>query len=281
MSFLSLNKKCNKFALVTATLVTLSLTSIESAKSVTLTSAEKNLEMLASTALGSHAMLTQALGISKDKLTFSGDFNEVGWSLNMTGDYLDMSVNIDFTGTFNNINDIGTYSSIGTIGSSNWESSGSYNFSETVDSRTAMESDLEASIVTNSILSIFDFHQDVEYFPNNGTIDSLGFYTLTFFGEPILKFQNLDYQDTMVRPPAGSPLQCSLTMELSQLSFLTLNSNNNNCDPGTIEGYVVATTPESTSTLSLLFLGTLGAASTLKRQLKPSKSIKKGIEKPC
>jgi hypothetical protein len=37
--------------------------------------------------------------------------------------------------------------------------------------------------------------------------------------------------------------------------------------------------PESSSTLSFLALGTLGAASTLKRKLKPSKSTEKELEK--
>jgi hypothetical protein len=37
--------------------------------------------------------------------------------------------------------------------------------------------------------------------------------------------------------------------------------------------------PEPTSTLSLLALGTLGAASTLKRKLKPSKSAEKETTK--
>ena len=37
--------------------------------------------------------------------------------------------------------------------------------------------------------------------------------------------------------------------------------------------------PEPTSTLSLLALGTLRAASTLKRKLKPSKSVEKELEK--
>lgn len=44
----------------------------------------------------------------------------------------------------------------------------------------------------------------------------------------------------------------------------------------TMEAYIV---PEPTSTLSLLALGTLGAASTLKRKLKPSKSNKKETTK--
>ncbi|CCI04651.1 exported hypothetical protein [Microcystis aeruginosa PCC 9443] len=44
-----------------------------------------------------------------------------------------------------------------------------------------------------------------------------------------------------------------------------------------IDGQVVV--PEPTSTLSLLALGTLGAASTLKRQLKPSKSTEKETTK--
>ena len=45
------------------------------------------------------------------------------------------------------------------------------------------------------------------------------------------------------------------------------------------EHEVTAMVPESTSTLSLLALGTLGAASTLKRKLKPSKSTKKETTK--
>ncbi len=39
------------------------------------------------------------------------------------------------------------------------------------------------------------------------------------------------------------------------------------------QGKTVASVPEPTSTLSILALGTLGAASTLKRKLKPSQSI--------
>lgn len=39
------------------------------------------------------------------------------------------------------------------------------------------------------------------------------------------------------------------------------------------------TVPEPTSTLGILVLGTLGAASTLKRKLKPSKSIEKETTK--
>jgi hypothetical protein len=42
---------------------------------------------------------------------------------------------------------------------------------------------------------------------------------------------------------------------------------------------ITVSVPEPTSTLSLLALGTLGAASTLKRQLKPSKSTEKETTK--
>ncbi|TRU82686.1 MAG: PEP-CTERM sorting domain-containing protein [Microcystis novacekii Mn_MB_F_20050700_S1] len=41
----------------------------------------------------------------------------------------------------------------------------------------------------------------------------------------------------------------------------------------------VQPTPEPTNLLGLIALGTLGAASTLKRQLKPSKSTEKEITK--
>jgi hypothetical protein len=44
-------------------------------------------------------------------------------------------------------------------------------------------------------------------------------------------------------------------------------------------GIIEVSTPEPTSTLSLLALGTLGAASTLKRKLKPSKPTTKELEK--
>lgn len=42
---------------------------------------------------------------------------------------------------------------------------------------------------------------------------------------------------------------------------------------------IAAPVPEPTSTLSFLALGTLGAASTLKRKLKPSKSTEKETTK--
>jgi hypothetical protein len=42
---------------------------------------------------------------------------------------------------------------------------------------------------------------------------------------------------------------------------------------------VIATVPETSTVLSLLTLGTLGAASTLKRKLKPSQSTEKETTK--
>lgn len=47
----------------------------------------------------------------------------------------------------------------------------------------------------------------------------------------------------------------------------------------TVQTFQVKHTPEPTSTLSLLALGTLGAVSTLKRKLKPSQSLEKETTK--
>ncbi len=44
---------------------------------------------------------------------------------------------------------------------------------------------------------------------------------------------------------------------------------------GTVTKELITVVPEPASTLSILALGTLGAASTLKRKLKPSKSTEK------
>ncbi|TRT54223.1 MAG: PEP-CTERM sorting domain-containing protein [Microcystis aeruginosa Ma_QC_C_20070703_M131] len=52
------------------------------------------------------------------------------------------------------------------------------------------------------------------------------------------------------------------------------------CDDCTGDGYVrIELIPEPSSILSLLALGTLGAASTFKRKLKPSKSSEKETTK--
>lgn len=66
---------------------------------------------------------------------------------------------------------------------------------------------------------------------------------------------------------------------------ITLNNIASDFNGDAISGSITAmsepptTVPEPTSTLSLLALGTLGAASTLKRKLKTSKSSEKELEK--
>ncbi|NET44748.1 MAG: PEP-CTERM sorting domain-containing protein [Okeania sp. SIO2B3] len=70
-------------------------------------------------------------------------------------------------------------------------------------------------------------------------------------------------------------------------SFLSFNSNildlSNNLTISAISTGEVSVDgkkiPEPTSVLSLLAIGTLGAASTLKRKLKSSKSAEKDLEK--
>lgn len=73
--------------------------------------------------------------------------------------------------------------------------------------------------------------------------------------EPYQVFARSDYDSTWENPPgfsdyAGCPGSCVGVLDITPV-------------------------PEPTSTLSLLALGTLGAASTLKRKLKPSKSTGK------
>jgi hypothetical protein len=59
----------------------------------------------------------------------------------------------------------------------------------------------------------------------------------------------------------------------------SVNTFENNFD-GQVDGVISSKPiPESSSVLSLLALGTLGAASTLKRQIKPSKSSEKETTK--
>lgn len=245
-------------------LSTFSVIKVKYAEAIPLTSAEKNLEMLAETALANHAMITQAFGLSNDPLNFSGNFNESGWFLNMNGNYSNMPVDIVFTGIFDEIDDTGTYNSTGTIGISSWESSGSYTFGETVDSITTSISDSIAIVRIIDIILSFDFHFREVVYPDN---TSLGFYTITFKDEPILEFQDLDYQDVKIPRQPGEPEPCSLESTLTQLSFLTLNSDNGNCDAGNVSGFVVATVPEKNSILPLLILGNFGLILAFKRKV--------------
>ncbi|MFN5970186.1 MAG: DUF4082 domain-containing protein [Microcystis sp.] len=63
-------------------------------------------------------------------------------------------------------------------------------------------------------------------------------------------------------------------------SFPSITASDNGRFGPNFQFQVISTSvPEPTSTLSLLALGTLGAASTLKRQLKPSKSTEKETTK--
>ena len=81
---------------------------------------------------------------------------------------------------------------------------------------------------------------------------------------------------------------CDFSTTAGQGIILQQDTASNSCinlpNPNCVEldngGVLVATrVPEPTSTLSLLALGTIGAASTLKRKLKPSQSTEKETTK--
>jgi len=90
-------------------------------------------------------------------------------------------------------------------------------------------------------------------------------------------FSDVDYnvQYPSIAPP-GTPIPPRVDATYRVLTNILGTS----CDDCTGDGPVkIELIPEPTSTLSLLALGTLGAASTLKRKLKPSKSTGKETTK--
>ncbi len=67
--------------------------------------------------------------------------------------------------------------------------------------------------------------------------------------------------------------------KIGDLINITIQEDGSSAGSIPITQFNNAHIPEPSSILSLLALGTLGAASTLKRKLKPSKSLEKELEK--
>jgi hypothetical protein len=267
---------CIPIGLTTIACVSVAL---EPTMAAVFTGSEKNLALLAEAAISTHAMLTDTIGLSIDKLTFSGSFNDSGWLLNMNSNSPGLPINLSFTGTLNPSDNAGAFNSTGSIGTSTWGSSGNYTFTDNNPSSLSLDWNSVAQIVGGSIVFPFPFDFNVEKFYNlpgpDNTVQDIGQVTFTIAGIPI---KTNVTQDSIHRKRPGDPERCSLTTTIEGISTLTASANN--CDGGSVIGNVMSVSvPEPSSTLGLLALGTLGAASTLKRKLKPSKPSEKETTK--
>jgi hypothetical protein len=90
-------------------------------------------------------------------------------------------------------------------------------------------------------------------------------------------YSDVDYN---VQYPSSAPPGTPIPPRVDRRYRVMTNFLSTTCDDCTGDGYVrIELIPEPSSILSLLALGTLGAASTFKRTLKPSKSTEKETTK--
>lgn len=105
------------------------------AGAVPFTTFEKNVEAMTEATLMSTSKIVQEFGLSISMLSFSGIFDNSSWSMSMTGTYLDMFLNLSFSGSFNESIDEGNFVSTGTLDTAMWDSSGTWSFID-IDSET-------------------------------------------------------------------------------------------------------------------------------------------------
>jgi hypothetical protein len=107
---------------------------------------EKNLSIVNEVGVTTHSMLIQEFGVSGSVLNFAGTFTQTAWSLNLEGTYSGMALALAFTGSFNPSTDSGTFVSTGTIGTSNWAASGSWNFADIDANNVSLDFSSQATI---------------------------------------------------------------------------------------------------------------------------------------
>ena len=121
------------------------------------------------------------------------------------------------------------------------------------------------SVTGNTVTFIHDLSGN----PTPPIVGETFFFGLAY--KLLVPFSKLVPTDT---PETGDIFQ------VSEGNFCVTVSRENKCgSTNPTFGYLVTPIPEPTSTLSLLALGTLGAVSTLKRKLKPSKFTEKETRK--
>jgi hypothetical protein len=110
---------------------------------------------------------------------------------------------------------------------------------------------------------------NVEAFRNN---NNLFYFDPNLPNLPSVDIKGISYQEM-----GGNNYQ--LFHDGTNYRGCATNDCNTSGEPYLVENFKVTPIPEPTSTLGLFALGTLGAASTLKRKLKPSKSTEKETAK--
>jgi hypothetical protein len=109
----------------------------------------ENLHAATEAAATTNAMLIDAFGqIVSQRITFNGTFDTSGWTLTIGGSYAGMALDLSFTGVFDDATGSGAFTSTGTIGSSSWDGTGTWGFTEvdpeTVDFRLDQDVSISA-----------------------------------------------------------------------------------------------------------------------------------------
>ncbi len=266
-----------------------------------LTFAQNNLQVLNEAILTTRSSLVLSSIIpTNTSFNFLGSFDESGWSGTVSDSNSSLPINLSFNAQFNTSLNVGTFSGSGTVGTYILNSSGSYSFTDlsssitslnfsnlitVVPSNPAPPAPLPPPIVTRT--ETFGKTTVIQTLPNNGgtLVTDSGIIRIFLVNPPNpdkLLSQTPQTSQTLIPPPPPPPrppLRCTLdSNDGTSYSSLVIFSSFPDCSGGSVNGRITSI-PEPASTLSLLALGTLGAASTLKRKLKPSKSAEKETTK--
>lgn len=254
-------------------------TSVQSASGATLSIADASV-ILQSTISDSDVFLLTAL---TTPVSGTVDYNSTsvtpGWSGTLSGTYNKDNLNVSYIGNLLSYpSGPVTWNSSGNYGSIPWNSSGSATFVST--SATGF------NIIFNDSLTVGSNSGSINYIIP-GIQDESG----TFFDGEVgtgtvsiekSTYSNLIAYSYLARPITIGPLRFTSDLIILREIPIPLPSIFNKGEvvfypnsPGIESRILVAAVPEPTSTLTLLALGTLGAASTIKRKLKPSKSSEK------
>ncbi len=250
-------------------------------------------------------LLTYYEGSASDVLNYSSEITDTGWIGTLSGIYAGKPLNIDYVGNTGNLSSM-SWTGSGTWGLENWSSSGDASYEELAlmtiaPSALPLEGvlDLENMQVGLSVsgtigvgsitVSLLKDLDDMELIASIAA-SALDVPVLGSALEKELSFtlsqKDFTYKSQEEFRVLFGILSKNYIVNSGSL-FYTDNDNGGGGGGNQIPGFnpnsggvtmnemdvqaLPVPVPEPTSTLSLLAFGTLGAASTLKRKLKPSK----------
>ncbi len=289
---LGFNKLLGVATLATGTLTILSVWGTP-VQATLLSNSDTALVLNATIPDGDLFLLSEFFGFQANEFfDYKFDIDNTGWSATLSGVYLGKNLNITYSGdtsTFPSGNI--TWTTSGFFGSDTWSGNGT---ALITDTGIGFDIDFDSSLTVGTNLGAFN--QQINVLVDSSVITPVETFGTTTVNGTVVPVPTQRTWLVPKKPKVGDKVfndyekDGKLIIE-SCYTIKQINGERQINGEGQITGegqigygstppsQVCKKVPESSPTLNLLALGTLGAASTLKRKLKPSKSTEKKTTK--